>query len=384
MSTLTAMLSVRTGDSREQTESFLREFFGLITGGLEAGDSIKIPDVGIFKTINVEARKSVNVNTGEETMIPEHRKVVFLPGKELAATVNAPFEMFQTIALTDELAAVFEEPQPAVDPAVDQEAAPEPTVEQETSTEPTMEQEEAPEPTVGQDMSPEPTVEQEAEPEHIVAPESESESGESDDSDQSDPSALQADGFEKPDYREYSEPESTVIVKRRFWPGFFIGFGAACLCMLIAMGIDAYVTLTEPADDNMTVTAVTPSPVTTQTAPNDSVVSAVQAESGSVESQTVQTETLSVPTQPSDKPVYDTISRTRYLTTMAKDHYGNFHLWPYIYMENEKILGHPDRIKPGTQVVVPDLTKYGVDPNKPADIEKAKELGLDIYARYNK
>ncbi|MDE5814326.1 MAG: hypothetical protein K2H72_08575 [Muribaculaceae bacterium] len=91
-----------------------------------------------------------------------------------------------------------------------------------------------------------------------------------------------------------------------------------------------------------------------------------------------------VPTAPSDAIVYDTISTTRYLTTMAKSHYGNFNLWPYIYEENKAILGHPDRIRPGTPVVIPKLSKYGVDPNNSADIEKAKKMGVEIYARYGK
>lgn len=357
MPALTAMLSVRTGDSKEQTEGFLHEFFGLITAGLEAGDSIKIPGVGIFKTINVEARKSVNVNTGEETVILEHRKVVFLPGKELAATVNAPFEMFQTMELTDDLAAVFEEPQ----------------------TEP----------------EPEPVVEQKEKPE-VVDPERDPESDQSDLKSENAEKLEEAEEFKEtedseeleevdtPDYYDDSETEQPVVVKRRFWPGFFVGFGAACLCMLIAMGIVAYMTLTDPDNDNMTVTAVTPAPVATQTVPADSAARTAPADAAPAAMQTTQAETPAVPTQPSDRPVYDTISKTRYLTTMAKDHYGNFHLWPYIYMENEKILGHPDRIKPGTQVVVPDLAKYGVDPKNPADIEKAKKLGQDIYARYNK
>ena len=90
------------------------------------------------------------------------------------------------------------------------------------------------------------------------------------------------------------------------------------------------------------------------------------------------------PTKPSDseKVVMDTITKTRYLTTMAKDHYGNYHLWPYIYEANKKILGHPDRIKPGTAVVIPPLSRYGVDPSNPEDIAKAKRKGSEIYARY--
>ena len=91
-----------------------------------------------------------------------------------------------------------------------------------------------------------------------------------------------------------------------------------------------------------------------------------------------------VPTAPSDAVVYDTISTTRYLTTMAKAHYGNYNLWPYIYQENQSFLGHPDRIRPGTPVVIPKLSKYGVDPNNASDVEKAKKLGVEIYARYGK
>ena len=111
-------------------------------------------------------------------------------------------------------------------------------------------------------------------------------------------------------------------------------------------------------------------------------VSEIKSEAAEKEEISDKAREEAVPTQPSDKKVYDTITKTRYLTTMAKQYYGNFHLWPYIYMENEAILGHPDRIKPGTKVVIPSLSKYGVDPNNPADIAKAKKKGVEIYSRY--
>lgn len=82
------------------------------------------------------------------------------------------------------------------------------------------------------------------------------------------------------------------------------------------------------------------------------------------------------------KPVYDTISKTRFLTTMARDHYGSYYLWPYIYMENSSFLGHPDRIKPGTKVVIPPAEKYGINAKNKECIAKAKKLGVEIYARY--
>jgi nucleoid-associated protein YgaU len=100
-------------------------------------------------------------------------------------------------------------------------------------------------------------------------------------------------------------------------------------------------------------------------------------------------EKLMPETTPSDAAdnavkVVDTITKTRYLTTMAKEHYGNFHFWPYIYKENEAFLGHPDRIKPGTEVVVPPLSKYGVDPKNKKDEKEAIRLGAEIYKKYNK
>lgn len=90
------------------------------------------------------------------------------------------------------------------------------------------------------------------------------------------------------------------------------------------------------------------------------------------------------PTTPSDIKAMDRITDTRYLTTMAKEHYGNYNLWPYIYLENESKLGHPDRIKPGTVVVIPNVDKYNIDPSNPKDIEKARKLGVEIYKKYAK
>lgn len=81
---------------------------------------------------------------------------------------------------------------------------------------------------------------------------------------------------------------------------------------------------------------------------------------------------------------YDRVTTTRYLTTMAREYYGNHEFWPYIYEENKSKLGNPNRTTPGTMVVVPSLKKYGVNPKNPADIEKARSMGREIYARYSK
>jgi len=100
------------------------------------------------------------------------------------------------------------------------------------------------------------------------------------------------------------------------------------------------------------------------------------------ETSVVEEESLAPPTQPSDtEPVYDTITKSRYLTTMAKDHYGNYHLWPYIYEENKSKLRTPLTVlRPGTQVIVPPLSKYGVNPHyRSRYCKKAKRKGAEIY-----
>ena len=91
LTVLTQLLALHTGDSRKQSEDFIKEFFGAISAALANGEQVKIKDFGVFKTTLVGARKSVNVSTGEDHEIPAHYKVSFTPSKEIAAIINEPF-----------------------------------------------------------------------------------------------------------------------------------------------------------------------------------------------------------------------------------------------------------------------------------------------------
>lgn len=399
---LTARLSVRTGDTKRQTEDFLRELFALIAGELEKGESVKVPGLGVFKSIEVEARKSVNVNTGEETLIPGHRKIVYMASKELSATVNEPFSMFQTIELTDEAVTELEGAEAA---------EPEPEAVCDVPFASTVYELEEPEVIAEPELERESVQEAESEliPEQPEAfqPASE-ESPDSDDGtkdlkDLRDSNDLK-DFNDLKDSKDLTDPdisedsEVPAIPRKRFWPGFLIGFAAACLIAFVAVwalfeyGVLSSERLAE-AEPKPEVKAAAMTPASVEVPAVEPDKSKSEPEPAAEEPEVQQPEVQKsapeaeteppVPTQPSDKKVYDTITKTRYLTTMAKDHYGNYHLWPYIYQENEKILGHPDRIRPGTKVVVPPLSKYGVNPDNKADIDKAKKLGNEIYARYN-
>lgn len=79
---------------------------------------------------------------------------------------------------------------------------------------------------------------------------------------------------------------------------------------------------------------------------------------------------VSTPT-PAPKVVTDTVSGHRYLTTMARKYYGNHCFWVYIYEENADKIGNPDRIRPGTVVVIPPASKYNIDASDPASVRRA-------------
>lgn len=422
---LTARLSVRTGDTKRQTEDFLRELFALIAGELEKGESVKVPGLGVFKSIEVEARKSVNVNTGEETLIPGHRKIVYMASKELSATVNEPFSMFQTIELSDEAVAELEgaeavEPEPEAVCDVPFASTVYELEEPEVIAESELERESAQE--AASELIPElpeaastliPELPEAFEPASKESPDSDD--GTNDPNDPKDLNDLRdsndlkdskdlKDSNDLNDLKDTTDPdisedsEVPAIPKKRFWPGFLIGFAAACLIAFVAVwalfeyGVLSSDRLAE-AEPKPEVKAAAMTPGSVEVPAVEPDKSKAEPEPAAKEPEVQQPEVQKsapeaeteppVPTQPSDKKVYDTITKTRYLTTMAKDHYGNYHLWPYIYKENEKILGHPDRIRPGTKVVVPPLSKYGVNPDNKADIDKAKKLGNEIYARYN-
>jgi hypothetical protein len=67
---------------------------------------------------------------------------------------------------------------------------------------------------------------------------------------------------------------------------------------------------------------------------------------------------------------------------MARQYYGVMDYWVFIYEANANKLGHPNKIKPGTQVVIPPLDEYATEPTKAENLAKARRLAAEIYARY--
>lgn len=186
---LASKLMEKHGLKRTEAELFIRQFVGVINDGLKNDKSVKVKGLGTFKVQAVNARKSVDVNTGEAIVIEGRDKISFTAEAVMRDLVNAPFAQFETVIVNDgvdfsEIDAKHEadnteakEPTPAVEPAPV--AEPEPTVVEPAPAvvEPAPVAE--PEPTVepAPAVEPEPTAEPEptvveptpvAEPEPIV------------------------------------------------------------------------------------------------------------------------------------------------------------------------------------------------------------------------
>lgn len=357
---LAANLAQTTGKSRKLCEDFIREFFRIASESLEAGELLRIKGFGSFKIVEVESRSSVNVNSGEKQEIPAYKKVVFNPSKELAAVINAPFEEFESVEIDDEVpeeifmedeSPLFDEETPLPDdetPLSDEESL----IAKEEET-PLMEDEKVSDEDTLKEYRLEEGSDEEFEDDDITLEAYSSPTDPSDLSDLSD----QSDQPDQPDLPSSERPQ-----KSRFGTGFLIGsLSTFALCAVIFM-LGCFFQW-------WPVNFGSPKSIVAET--EQTIVPEAAAPQTTIETP-----------EPEPEPIYDTVSTTRYLTTISREHYGDYNFWPYIYLENESILGHPDRITPGTKVVVPDLSKYGVDPKNKEDVKEAKKKGVEIYARF--
>ena len=85
----------------KEAEYFVRKFFECIGENLFHDNIVKVKGLGTFKVVSVEARESVDVNTGQRIMIDEHTKVTFTPDPVLRDAINKPFAEFETVVLNE-------------------------------------------------------------------------------------------------------------------------------------------------------------------------------------------------------------------------------------------------------------------------------------------
>lgn len=323
---IAAQTAQAAGCDNDTATRFIVGLFAAVESSLAADGTATVKGIGTF-------RRDASAPGG----------VLFTPDKGLADAVNAPFSAFAPLPLpADAPADIFEEEvTPAEEtPATEPEPAPEP------ETEPEAEPEIQPAPEPEEEPDDEPTPETEPEPE------------------------------DEPEAEPESEPEVIYVTRRSTWPWIaavamlVIGFAAG----FFAGNRNSAVVGIEPLPDTLLAVAETPDTIATAVAEPADTMTAAPAEPDTAA-------TVPAPQPQQKEPVYDTVSSTRFLTTIARDHYGRKDFWVFIYEANADKLRHPNRIRPGTRVVIPDLGDHAA---LDADTRKrAHELATEIYNRYD-
>lgn len=98
---LAELLAQKTSVSKKEAESFLREFFTTIPESITEKEPVKVKNFGTFKLTCIQARESIDVNTGEKIEIPVHFRLGFAPAPALKELVNKPFSHFENVLLNE-------------------------------------------------------------------------------------------------------------------------------------------------------------------------------------------------------------------------------------------------------------------------------------------
>ncbi|MGM9733497.1 MAG: HU family DNA-binding protein, partial [Prevotella sp.] len=98
---LCGVLVSKNGLEDKEARRFVQAMFDIIQEGLDEDKIVKVKGLGTFKIIDVDARESINVNTGGRVLIEGHSKVTFTPDSVMKEIVNKPFSQFETVVLND-------------------------------------------------------------------------------------------------------------------------------------------------------------------------------------------------------------------------------------------------------------------------------------------
>lgn len=337
------LLVERTGRTHEEAERFLRLLVESITHGVLQDQLVKVKGIGTFKLIEVEARESVHVHTGERFLIPAHYKFAYTPDKELREAVNRPFSAFETTEILN----------PVIGEGLEEEVL-SPTAEPEKmnveeSVEELLPDREIPLPK--REVNPEVTPEQPME--SVV----------------SDQSAIQ--------------PKMSVSEKRFDWA--WLRYVAIVFLLVIVAGV-FYFMGRNAAYRALQMASVSEvkqeQPVTPlKEEPADSLQVASQEEP-LTESEPV-VEASVKPVDESEKPVEESvkkvvIQRGDRLTNIALAHYGHKLFWVYIYQHNKSLIDDPNNVPIGTELILPPPQQYGIDAKSRASLEVAAALQTAI------
>ncbi len=409
-------IAVRSGDRQKEVNSFMDELVKQIMEGLRTDKVVRISGLGSFKLQAVAARKSVNVATGEDIVIPGYEKVTFVPEsgvkelflnlKETTEEKPEPATPLQKLgAQADEivglLADLGQAPKKVDEPAIPQTPEtpeipetpekPDPKVEPEPIVAPEPVKAPEPvapvvtpvvEPVVAPVVAPEPVapvvtpvVEPVKEPEKEPVKEPEKEP-------------------EKPKYHFLRDTLITLTILLLLLAGAFYFFRQELTKWVDSLREKMQTPVEQVVEPVVTdTTAVVDIPQEPDTIATDTIaVEEVHAEEAVIEEVPVVEEQKEEPVKAEEvkaapeEPQYkegDVIATVRLrkgedLSKIARRYYGHGDLWVFIYQFNEDHLGDPDNVAIGSRINVPYLTPEQQDIRNPKTQLKIHEL----YQKY--
>lgn len=102
LSDLVALVAEKASMDQPQVEQFVKTMFDVISEAVVNDDPVKVKDLGTFKLTRMQARESIDVNTGEKIEIPAHDKISFAPATALREIVNKPFSHFESVLISSD------------------------------------------------------------------------------------------------------------------------------------------------------------------------------------------------------------------------------------------------------------------------------------------
>ena len=378
---LVGLLSSKMNITKKEAETFLKEFFTVSTEVITSGEELRINGLGLFKPIWVEARGSINVQTGEPVEIPGHYKLSFIPDKVLREAVNAPFSSFSVEVLNDHVPIEDMTAVPSQDIDENNDICNTENVELQDSKE-IREKEEEDEPiepaheyiqedkSADEESSESTVSSQEIEKfqEEIIQPESET----------------KVEEKEEDCYEDYLRKSAS---RKSFWWGVLSAFGIIIICLaggIFFMGNDSpYVVKIGEYTLSLGKQSIDSRPMNNN--PESVVLPENKDTLSEMEKDSVLKDSVisvSPLAAPEVKPVIETIRSGVFLTTLARKYFGHKAFWVYMYEENKDVIKNPNQVPIGTRLTIPSASKYDIDANNRTSVENAKALAAKIQSRY--
>lgn len=378
-------LAKLTNTDSNTARLFLRAFFATIEKNLAAGETVVIKNIGTFKRSDDPA-----FGNGESVM--------FVPDKAITDEINAPFAMFSAV----EVASGLDDSDLA---EAEPKAEPEPVAEVAVTADEEVLEPELPAAAV----DPAPTAAVEAEP---VAPEPEPPTGEPTITAQPEtpaekvaPAAVEPEPTPAPGVRPTStviddEPEEIATEaprkKSRVWLW-------AAIIVLIAIVGGYFAAVYAVPDFEWDDEAETPQDeielpveplpeidvdqagISAYNHADNAVADEAPAGNATEPTAPAAEEVKETPAAPvQTEPKYDTVTSKRFLSTMAREYYGQNIFWVYIYEANKDHLGDPNKVGAGTRVVIPDKSSLPQASSQKEAIRMAEKKAAEIEARFGR